>query len=84
MNNDMPRDIYQAAYDKASSELRSIQIEFERLSLRHQHVAKVLEVLKPEVHFDEHIAIAKLSLTSRRAGLTVATHLTVMEKFPQA
>lgn len=84
MNNDMPRDIYQAAYDRAAAELRSIQIEFERLSLRHKHVAKVIEVLKPQIHFDEHVAIAKLSLTSRRAGLTVATRLTVMEKHPQA
>ncbi len=47
MNNNLPRDIYQAAYAEAEQELRLIQSEFERLTRRHHHVAKVVEVLKP-------------------------------------
>ncbi len=84
MNNNLPRDIYQAAYAEAEQELRLIQSEFERLTRRHHHVAKVVEVLKPEVHFDSHVATGDMSLTSRKAGLSVVTRFTVMEKLPGA
>jgi hypothetical protein len=84
MDNNIPQDIYQAAYTEAEQELRQIQSEFERLTMRHHHVAKVVEVLKPKVHFDGHVAAGNMSLTSRKAGLSVVTRLTVMEKLPGA
>jgi hypothetical protein len=84
MNNDKPRELFQAAYDKANLELERIHHEFERLAIRHKHVARVVEVLRPKSHFDGHIATAKVSLTSRTAGLTVGTRLKVMEKRPEA
>lgn len=83
MENEIPRDIYHAAYAEAEQELRQIQSEFERLSTRHHHVAKVVEVLKPRVHFDGQIATGEMSVTSRRAGLSVVTRLKVMEKLPE-
>lgn len=84
MNNDKPREAFQAAFDRANLELEKIHQEFERLALRHQHVARVVEVLRPKAHFDGHTATAKVSLTSRMAGLTVGTRLKVMERLPEA
>lgn len=83
MFSDMPRDKYQAAFDEAAFELHKIQQEFERLSLRRERIAKVVEVLKPKVSFDSHVPSDSLSLTSRCAGLTVVTRLSIMTKMPQ-
>lgn len=84
MNNEKQSERFQAAYDKANLELEKIHHEFERLALRHKHVARVVEVLRPKAHFEGHIATAKMSLTTRTAGLTVGTRLKVMEKLPEA
>jgi hypothetical protein len=84
MNNDKPREVFQAAYDKAALELERIHQEFERLAIRERQVARVIEVLRPKAHFEGHKATAKVSLTTRTAGLTVGTRLTVMEKKPKA
>ncbi|HZB89460.1 MAG TPA: hypothetical protein VE291_12420 [Terracidiphilus sp.] len=84
MNNEIPREIYRAAFAQAEQELLRIQSEFERLSLRHNHVAKVVEVLKPAIHFDGFIPVGNTSLTTRKAGLSVVTRLAVMEKLPEA
>jgi hypothetical protein len=80
MNHDAPRDVYQAAYDEAAFELRKIHTEFERLSLRKEQVAKVIAVLKPETPFDGFTSTGSMSLTTKRAGMTAVTRLTVMEK----
>lgn len=84
MKDEKPREAFQAAYDRAAMELQKIQDEFERLTVRHQQVVRVMEVLKPQVHFEGHAATAKVTLTSRMAGLAVSTRLTVMEKLPEA
>lgn len=84
MNNDTPREAFRAAYDRAALELKLIHDEFERLAVRHQQVARVVEVLKPEAPLDNHVESAKIKLTTRAAGLSVRTQLTVLERFPEA
>ena len=84
MNNDTPREVFQAAYDQANLELEQIHREFERLAERQRHIERAVEVLRPKAHFEGLIATAKMSLTSRRAGLTVGTRLKVMERPPAA
>ncbi|HWT66932.1 MAG TPA: hypothetical protein VN151_12530 [Terracidiphilus sp.] len=83
MNNETPREAFQAAYDRAAMELQQIQHEFERLVMRHQQVTRAVEVLKPESKLDDHRKSATMSLTTRMAGLAVRTRLTVMEKLPE-
>ncbi|HTB96439.1 MAG TPA: hypothetical protein VK716_05490 [Terracidiphilus sp.] len=80
MSNDLPQNKYQAAFDEAALELHKIQQEFQRLSLRRERIAKVVEVLKPKVSFDDHVESDNMSLTSRRAGLTVVTRLAIMTR----
>ena len=82
MYDDMSKDKYQAAFDEAAFELQKIQQEFERLSLRRERIAKVVEVLKPKVNFDSHVPTDSLSITSRCAGLTVVTRLSIMTRMP--
>jgi hypothetical protein len=84
MNNEVPQDIYQAAYDEATLELRKIHSEFESLCQRRDHIAKVVEVLKPKVGFEGLVATGNMSLTSKRSGMTVQTKLTVLEDASQA
>jgi hypothetical protein len=84
MNNDKPLEAFQAAYDKATMELRMIHDEFERLAVRHDQVARVMEVLKPEIQMAEQQETARMSLTTRMAGLAVRTRLTVTGALPQA
>ncbi|MDR3739174.1 MAG: hypothetical protein P4L40_09155 [Terracidiphilus sp.] len=84
MNNETPRESFQAAYDRAALELQQIQHEFEQLVMRHQLVARAVEVLKPQTQFEDHHKAATMSLTTRMAGLAVRTRLTVMEKLPEA
>lgn len=84
MNNDKPLEAFQAAYDRAALELRLIQDEFERLAMRHDQVVRVMEVLKPEILLAEQQETAKMSLTTRMAGLAVRTRLTVMGTLPEA
>ena len=84
MNNETPREAFQAAYDRAASELQEIHQEFERLVMRHEQVARAVEVLKPQGQLDAHRKAATMSLTTRMAGLAVRTRLTVMEKLPEA
>lgn len=79
MNNEIPQDIYRAAYDEATLELRKIHTEFEELSQRREQIAKVVEVLKPEVGFEGLVATGSMSLTSKRKGTTFVTRLTVLE-----
>jgi|HubBroStandDraft_5_1064220.scaffolds.fasta_scaffold334750_1 hypothetical protein len=80
MSNDYQQNKYQAAFDEAALELQKIQLEFQRLSLRRERIAKVVEVLKPKVSFDGHVESDNMSLTSRRAGLTVVTRLAIMTR----
>ncbi len=80
MNPDINADKYRAAYDEAAQELRKIHSDFEQLSLRREHIAKVVEVLKPKVAFDGHVPTGNISLTTKRAGMTIVTRLAVLEK----
>jgi hypothetical protein len=84
MNNDKPLEAFQAAYDRAELELQKIHDEFERLIVRHDQVARVVEVLKPEAHMNGHVEAAKVKLTTRMAGLAVRTQLTVLKQPPKA
>ncbi len=45
MKRDREKEAYQAAYNEAASELRKIFGEVERLRIRREHVAKLVEVL---------------------------------------
>ena len=45
MRQDTPRDAYRDAYNEAYSELRKIFGEVERLRIRRDRVAKLVEVL---------------------------------------
>lgn len=83
MYSETPKDRYQAAFDEAAFELRKIQQEFETLSLRRERIAKVVDVLKPKVSFENLIPTDNLSITSRCAGLTVVTRLSIMSKLPE-
>ncbi len=84
MNNDKPREAFQAAYDHAASELRMIRDEFERLAVRHDQVVRVMEVLKPEILLAEQEERATMLLTTRTAGVAVRTRLTVVGTLPEA
>jgi len=81
---DSPNDKYQAAFDEASCELLKIHREFERLSLRHQHVAKVVEVLGPEIGLQDQLPTDSMSLTTKAAGLTVVTRLAIVQQVTEA
>jgi hypothetical protein len=84
MNNEIPQDIYQAAYEEANLQLRQIHSEFETLCARRDRIAKVVEVLKPKVGFEGLVATGNMSLTSKRSGMTIQTKLTVLEDASQA
>lgn len=84
MTNEIPQDKYRAAFDEAAIELEKIHREFERLSLRRERIAKVVEVLKPKVAFDQQVPSENMSLTTRMAGLTVVTRVAILEKVPKA
>jgi hypothetical protein len=83
MNKDIPQHIYRDAYNEAALELQKIHNEFERLSLRHERIAKVCEVLKPKMSFDGHVPTDNMSLTTKMAGLTVVTRLSILQKVPK-
>ncbi len=80
MTDQFPKDKYQAAFDEAAMELEKIHREFETLSLRRERIAKVVEVLKPKASFDQHVPAETMSLTTRRASLTVVTRIAILEK----
>ena len=82
--DEFPEDRYKAAFDEASFELIKIQQEFERLSLRHQRIAKVVEVLKPEIRFEDQLPTDSMTLTTRAAGLTVVTRLAIVHQPTEA
>lgn len=82
--NESPDYKYQAAYDEAASELTKIQQEFERLSLRHERIAKVVEVLGPKIGLATQVPTDSMTLTTRAAGLTVVTRLAIIRQVTEA
>jgi hypothetical protein len=79
MKKDGQRDAYQAAYNEAASELRKIFGEVERLRIRREHVAKLVEVLNRRFGFHEDLGLDPLTWQSRFEGFSVATRITVIQ-----
>jgi hypothetical protein len=82
MKNDLPRDAYRKAYREASSELEKIFGEVERLQIRRDRVAKLIEVLNRRFGFHAKLAQEPITLRSQHDGLTVATRLTIVKTSP--
>ncbi len=77
MKRDGQRDAYQAAYNEAASELRKIFGEAERLRIRREHVAKLVEVLNRRFGFDGEFGLDALTWQSRFEGVSVVTRVNV-------
>lgn len=78
MKRDGQRNAYQAAYNEAATELRKIFGEVERLRIRREHVAKLVEVLNRRFGFDEEFGLDPLTWQSRFEGVSVVTRLNVI------
>ncbi|MGB6192494.1 MAG: hypothetical protein WBF42_08510 [Terracidiphilus sp.] len=78
MKRDGQKDAYQAAYNEAASELRKIFGEVERLRIRREHVAKLVEVLNRRFGFDEGFGLDPLIWQSRFEGVSVVTRVNVI------
>jgi hypothetical protein len=75
MRQDTPRDAYRDAYNEAYSELRKIFGEVERLRIRRDRVAKLVEVLNKRFGFQAQIAMNSMTWESQVDGLSVVTHV---------
>lgn len=78
MRKDRDRDAYQAAYNEAASELRKIFGEVERLRIRREHVAKLVEVLNRRFGFRADLGLDPLTWQSRFEGVSVVTRIAVI------
>jgi hypothetical protein len=78
MKRDREKEAYQAAYNEAASELRKIFGEVERLRIRREHVAKLVEVLNRRYGFDEGFGLDPLTWQSRFEGVSVVTRVNVV------
>ncbi len=78
MKRDREKEAYQAAYNEAASELRKIFGEVERLRIRREHVAKLVEVLNRRFGFDGELAPDPLTWQSRFEGVSVVTRVNVV------
>ncbi|HWA95520.1 MAG TPA: hypothetical protein VG844_13035 [Terracidiphilus sp.] len=74
---DTQRDTYRAAYDDAAEEMKAIQREFERLSLRREKIAKVIEALEPRLGLENNSEVNGLTLTSQIDDTTFVTSISV-------
>ena len=79
MKRQAHKEAYRAAFDEASSELRKIFGEADRLLLRRDQVAKLMEVLNRRFGFEAHVAVDHMTLKSHQPGFTAETHLAVVE-----
>lgn len=78
MKRDREKEAYQAAYNEAASELRKIFGEVERLRIRREHVAKLVEVLNRRFGFEGELALDPQTWQSRFEGVSVVTRLNVV------
>jgi hypothetical protein len=83
MKEHMPGDAYREAYKEASSELQKIFGEVERLRIRRDRVAKLVEVLNSRFGFQAQLAEDSLTWRSSHEGLAVATRLTIAQTTPE-
>ncbi len=83
MRQDTPRDAYRDAYNEAYSELRKIFGEVERLRIRRDRVAKLVEVLNKRFGFQAQIATNSMTWESQEDGLSVVTHVTSVLTTPE-
>jgi hypothetical protein len=83
MRDEMPEDAYRDAYNEASSELQKIFGEVERLRIRRERVAKLVEVLNNRFGFRAHLADDPLTWRSQYEGLTVATRIEIVPTTPE-
>jgi hypothetical protein len=83
MRQDTPRDAYRNAYNEAYSELRKIFGEVERLRIRRDRVAKLVEVLNKRFGFQAQIATNSMTWESQVDGLSVITHVTSVLTTPE-
>ncbi len=74
---DTQRETYRAAYDDAAKEMKSIQREFERLSLRREKIAKVIEALEPRLGLEKNGEMHGFTLTSQIDSATFLTSVAV-------
>ena len=82
MRKDREREAYKAAYNEAASELRKIFGEVERLRIRREHVAKLVEVLNRRFGFHEDPGFNPLTWQSRFEGVSVVTRIAVVHADP--
>jgi hypothetical protein len=83
MRQDTPRDAYRDAYNEASSELQKIFSEAERLRIRRDRVAKLVEVLNKRFGFRAHIATSAMTWKTQMEGISVVTQITSVQIAPQ-
>lgn len=73
------RNHYRTAYDEASTELRRILGEFERLSVQRERVEELMQALKPAIGPDAHGAWALRQMRTSRPGMTLLTRVVVVQ-----
>ena len=83
MKPDMSRDAYRDAYNEAHSELRKIFGEVERLRIRRDRVAKLVEVLNKRFGFQAQASTSSMSWESQVEGLTLVTRVCSVQTAPE-
>ena len=76
---DGQQDPYRAAYNEAASELQKIFGEVERLRIRQEHVARLVDVLNRKFGFQAELAGNQLRWKSEAPGLSVITSLSAVQ-----
>ncbi|MDE3199533.1 MAG: hypothetical protein KGN79_01330 [Acidobacteriota bacterium] len=74
---DTQNETYRAAYDDAAAEMKAIQNEFQKLSLRREKIANVMEALKPRLGLDKNGELNGFTLTSQIDSTTFVTSVAV-------
>ena len=88
MRKEMTGDAYREAYNEASTELQKIFGEVERLRIRRERVAKLVEVLNKRFDFQAQLTgdlVIEDPMTwrSQHEGLTVATRIAIVQTMPE-
>jgi hypothetical protein len=79
MDTNRSRNHYRTAYEEASTELRRILGEFERLNVQRERVMQLMQALKPAIGSDSTGVWAPRPMTSYRPGLTLTTRVVVVQ-----
>jgi len=79
METNRSRNHYRTAYDEASTELRRILGEFERLSVQRERVEELMQALKPAIGPDANGAWALRPMKTSRPGMTLLTRVVVVQ-----